>query len=112
MLKPLLDATNKQHSSEWSREGEIGVRQRRIERQMNRRFATAVPVAVRNTGGKDDERTRRAIVLFSFDFYAHRTAQDVKNLIDLMNMKTGWRAATGGRLDVRDRAVFGAGVMI
>ena len=79
---------------------------------MNSGFATAVPVAVWNTGGKDDERTRRAIALFSFDFYAHRTAQDVKNLVDLMNMKTGRRAATGGRLDVKDRAVFGTGAMI
>ena len=46
------------HSARLDRlgEGDVGVRQGRIEGQVNGRFTAAVPVAVSHTGREDDER--------------------------------------------------------
>ena len=88
-------------------EGNVGVRQRRIEGQMNCRLAAAVPVAVRHAGRKDDERAGPALVLRSLDLDAHAAAQDVKDLIDGVRVHAARGAAARGRFDAIDAAMFG-----
>ena len=85
----------------------VGIRQRRVEGQMNDRFAAAVPVAVRHAGRKDDERTGPARVLLALDLDAHAAAQDVKDLIDGVGVHAGRGAASRWCLDAVDGAVLG-----
>ena len=101
-----------QYSLNRYRKGEVGVGHRRVEGQVNDGLAAAVPVAVRNAGGKDDERTGSAFVLLSLDLDAHRAAYDVEDLVDGMGMHPGRGAATGGRLVAHDRTVLGARCLI
>jgi hypothetical protein len=87
---------------------DIRVGQGRIEGQMNRRLPTAVPVTVRHACGEDDERAGAAVIPFAIDLDAHRSPQDVEDLIDLVDVHTRRRASTDRRLDAIDRAGLGA----
>jgi len=74
---------------------------------MNGRLTAAVPVPVPHAGREDDERTGRAVVLFSLDLDAHGAAQDVEDLVDLVDVHAGRGATAGGCLDAMDRAGLG-----
>jgi len=88
-------------------EGNVGVRQGRIEGQVNGRLTAAVPVAVPHPGRKDDERAGRAFVLLTLDLNAHYATQDVEDLIDVVDVHAGRGATASGRLNAIDRAGLG-----
>ena len=67
-------------------EREVGVRQGRIEGQVNGGLAAAVPVAVPDSRGKDNKRAGRTFILPTFNFDTHRAAQDVEDLINIVDM--------------------------
>ena len=63
-------------------------------------------------GREDDERTRAAFVLSTIYLDIHRTAQDVENLIDVVNVHSGRRSTACGCLDANNCAVLGARRMV
>lgn len=67
--------------------GDIGVGQRRIKGQVKRRLAAVVPIVVRHAGRKNDEGTGAAVVRLAIDFDAHCAPQNIKDLINGMDVQ-------------------------
>src|SRR5262249_44745630 len=87
-------------------------RQRRVERQVDRRLAAAVPGTGWHPGREHHQRTGGALVLLPVDLDAHRAAQHVEDLVDRVGVEAAWRAPAGRRLDVADRTGLGPGFRV
>ena len=77
--------------------GQIWVRHRCVERQVQRRSTARIPVTVRHSSREDDECSGANLILLVLDFDTHCTFQDIENLIYLMSRVASLKKKDGNQ---------------